>query len=80
MLINNEYFHSSDLALVTALSLSFKILETEKESSSRLTFLFENSDELSDFIERYWRGEVLINPIEYFNQLKVIKTLIYSKE
>lgn len=79
-ILNDEYFQTSDFSLVTTLSLNFKILKTEKDGNSRITFWFENSEDLSDFVERYWRGEVLIKPIEYFNQLKVIKTLIYSKK
>jgi hypothetical protein len=78
VLINDEYFRSNDLALVTALSLDFKILGTEKKDDSRIIFLFENNADLSAYVARYWRGEIFINPIKYFNQIKVIKTRIYS--
>jgi hypothetical protein len=28
-------------------------------------------------VNRFWRGELLVEPQSYFNQLKVLKTRIY---
>ena len=36
-----------------------------------------SSDKLTDIVSRFWRGELLVEPQAYFNQLKVLKTRIY---
>jgi hypothetical protein len=74
-----EYFiRTSDLALATAIStLGVAIEATDQDDPRRTIFIFAKSDHLTDIVNRYWRGELLIEPQAYFNQLKVLKTRIY---
>ena len=77
-LINENYYKTSDLALVATLSLSFQVESVEKTDTRRVLFVFPNSEELNATVNSYWRGELRVEPQEFFNQLKVIKTRIYS--
>lgn len=70
----------ADLALVTILSLSFPIESVEKTNTRRVLFVFKKSQKLKEVIESYWRCELRIEPQQFFNQLKIIKTRIYASQ
>ena len=72
------FFKTSDLALATAISvLGVAIEAMQQTNSERMNFIFTKSDKLTDIVNRFWRGELLVEPQSYFNQLKVLKTRIY---
>ena len=72
------FFKTSDLALATAISvLGVAIEAMQQTDSERMNFIFTKSDKLTDIVNRFWRGELLVEPQAYFNQLKVLKTRIY---
>jgi len=74
----NFFFKTSDLALATALSVLGIAIEAMQETDGeRMNFIFTKSDKLTDIVNRFWRGELLVEPQAYFNQLKVLKTRIY---
>lgn len=77
----NDYFRSSDLALVVALSLFFPIEAIEKDASGKAYFLFrKDTDGFEKVLKQYWSRELRVEPQTFFNQLKVIKARIYSGE
>jgi Domain of unknown function (DUF5659) len=72
------FLKTSDLALATAISVLGIAIEAMQETDGeRMNFIFTKSDKLTDIVNRYWRGELLVEPQAYFNQLKVLKTRIY---
>jgi hypothetical protein len=72
------FLKTSDLALATAISVLGVAIEAMQETDGqRMNFIFTKSDRLTDIVNRYWRGELLVEPQAYFNQLKVLKTRIY---
>lgn len=74
----NFFFRTSDLALATAISVFGIAIEAMQQTDSeRMNFIFTKSDKLTDIVSRFWRGELLVEPQAYFNQLKVLKTRIY---
>ena len=76
---NSDYFFkTSDLALATALCVLGVAVEAMQQSDGeRMNFIFAKSDRVTDIVNRFWRGELLVEPQAYFNQLKVLKTRIY---
>ncbi len=77
-MIIDEYFSSSDLALVTTLSLFYPIDSLDRSSPPKVQFYFKRDSDLDKIIESYWKGEIKINPQTFFNQLKIIKTRLYE--
>lgn len=77
---NNDYYQTSDIALATIVSLSFPLVRITPQSNSKSLFVFERSKELEKLIEDYWSGTLKIEPKVYFNQLKTIKTRLYSEK
>ena len=75
---NNDYFSSSDLALVTTISLYYTVDSLDRSNLPKIQFLFKRDSDLDHFVESYWKGEVRVNPITFFNQLKTIKSRIYE--
>jgi len=74
----NFFFRTSDLALTTALCvLGVAIEAMQQTDGERMNFIFTKSDRVTDIVNRFWRGELLVEPQAYFNQLKVLKTRIY---
>ena len=74
----NFFMRTSDLALATAISvLGIAIEAMQQSDGQRMNFIFAKSDKLTDIVNRFWRGELLVEPQAYFNQLKVLKTRIY---
>ena len=72
-------YRTADLALAAALCVSrFAVEHVERESQRRLVFVFERNERLSEAVDKYWRGELLVDPQTYFNQLKVLKARIYQ--
>lgn len=76
---NNEQLNKiSDLALATTLSLYSPIQKIESTDNRRVVFGFDKSQKVDDLITSFWLGELRIEPQQFFNQLKIIKTRIYS--
>ena len=72
------FLKTSDLALATAISVLGIAIEAMQETDGeRMNFIFTKSNKLTDIVNRYWRGELLVEPQAYFNQSKVLKTRIY---
>lgn len=77
-IVSKELIKTSDLALATTISLYSPIETTEFLENKKVLFVFIKSPELEKLIALYWSGNVRIEPQQFFNQLKVIKTRIYS--
>ena len=75
----NEYYASSDLALVTAISLWYPIEAIDKTNPRKAQFLFKRDENLDQLIEAYWKNEIKVSPIAYFQQLKIIKARLYGE-
>ena len=72
-------YRTADLALAAALCVSrFGVENVDRVSHNRLVFVFERNERLNEAVERYWRGELLVEPQTFFNQLKVLKARIYQ--
>lgn len=77
----NDYWATSDLALATAISLFYPIEVIDRTTNPRKAqFLFKREGEnLDQLIEAYWKNELKVSPLVYFNQLKIIKARLYGE-
>ena len=80
MNLDENSYKTSDLTLAATLSLHFPIVLIDKSSSRKVFFVFYRSPELDQYIERFWRSEITIEPQVFANQVKSLKTRIYSEE
>ena len=70
---------TTDISLCAALCcVGFKISEIEQGLNGRAIFSFEKNEKLDNVIKRYFNHELKVEPLNYFNFLKEIKTQIYN--
>ena len=74
----NDYYYTSDLALATAISLWYPIDAIDRQDPRKASFLFKRDEKFDELLEVYWKRELKVEPQAYFNQLKAIKTRLYS--
>lgn len=75
---NPSNFTTSDLALSTALVCFRHPLIGVSKEGARWTFEFQNTFELQNDVKKFFDYELLIEPIDYFNTLKTLKTRLYN--
>ncbi len=79
MLNENEYFETSDFALITALCcLGYSIASVDRRNGSRAVFFVLRDRFLDEHIQGYWSHSLLIDPLQYFHTLKEVKTRLYQ--
>ena len=73
-----HHYKTSDLTLAITLSLYFPITSVDKADPRRVSFAFEKTKVLEEHIDKFWRRELRIEPLAFANQMKFLKTRIYS--
>lgn len=74
----NSSYHTSDLALATVLALFYALEAVDRSNPYKAEFFFKRDDQLDNVIESFWRRELKIEPIAFFNQLKVLKSQLHQ--
>jgi len=75
-----QFYTSSDLALIVVLSLSHPIEAVDKTNPRKAQFSFRRDKDLDELVDEYWRGAVRVEPQQFFNQLRIVKARLYGEE
>lgn len=71
----------NDLGLTAALiSRGCELLEMERGANGRVYFVFENSPEINRDIQWYWEDRLRVPARSLVEDMKMLKTRIYSGE
>lgn len=74
----NENYITNDLALAATLHcLGFPLLKVTKDRP-RADFLFDQNAQLIETVTKYWAGKLVVEPKNYFQTIKDIKTRLYD--
>lgn len=77
----SDLFSSYDIGMSAGLvSAGFHLLRIDKNRGTKALFLFGSSERLIDSAQMYWRGELQVDALSYFNALKNIKNQLYSQQ
>lgn len=77
----NDYFSTSDLGLACAISLFYPIFVIDRSNpSGKVSFLFKRETGIEQTIEAYWKNELDVKALGFFQQIKVVKSRLYGKE
>ena len=76
----DNLYQTSDLALATVVSLFYPIESVDRTNPRKAQFLFCRDRKLDDLVDEYWRGELKVEPQQFFNQLRLVKTRLYGEE
>ena len=77
-LIKNNLYSTSDLALAAAISLYYSIKDINKDNPKRVYFISKEDKKFNSIVNRYWRGDLKVDPQKYFNSIKLLKNRIYN--
>ena len=69
-----------DLGLVAALiSFGFELAGTTRDASGRMNFVFFQSDKLDRAVSAYWADTLEVKARSYSDNIKALKSRIYSE-
>lgn len=77
---DENYFKTSDMALATTLSLHFPIITIDRFNPRKVLFVFNRLPELDQLVEQFWQNKITVEPQVFANQIKNLKTRIYSSD
>lgn len=77
---NSTHYLTSDLALVTTLSLKFSIEEIDRSNPRKAVFVFRRSPELEELVDQFFSNKLQISPQVFFNQLRDVKNRLYAEK
>jgi len=75
----DNFFRTPDMSLAVTLSLFANVEFIDRSNPQKAVFWFHRSPELEEIIAKYWKNELRVNPIDYANQTKNLKTRIYQE-
>jgi len=76
---NATYFKTSTLPLATVLSLNVPLVNIIWEDGGIAAFIFEDSPQLKDYVQKYLNRELQVEPQTYYNQLKLMKSRLHER-
>ena len=75
----SSFYKTSDLSLAASLYLAHPLEVIDKTSNPHNSdFVFAHTNDLDAFIDRFWRGELQVEPRRYFEALRAIKARLYD--
>ena len=76
----NKYATTS-LALAAAIQLASKskLLAVEKISSKQSSFVFNETPDIPEIVEKFFKKELLLDAFSYFETLRYIKVRLYQE-
>ena len=78
--MSNKHFETSDLGLATALVTFGHPLEAlNRNDPHRVVFSFTRTAGLDEVVQEFWQRNLKIEPLAYFNNIKLMKNRIYSR-
>jgi hypothetical protein len=74
-----NYFYSTDFDLaVTLLCKNYTLATIDAEHGGKMVFVFKSGSGLGDVVDGYWSNRVSVNPLEFSNARKNLKSRIFG--
>ncbi len=76
-----DYLRIQDLALAAVLNLSIPLdsIERINPRDNKVTFVFADSSHIDELVDQFWKRQLTVEPLAYFNSLKFIKSRIHER-
>lgn len=69
---------TSDLPLASALMCAGYKVENVDNNSPRAVFTFVQNESLGDTVQEYFQGQMRVEPLAFFNNMRTLKRRIYN--
>lgn len=76
---NTNVYLTSDLALASAINMHIPMESIDRTNPRKAIFVFKRSVDLEKIVDLFFRNEMRVTPLSYFNQLREIKARLYSE-
>lgn len=74
---NYFYTHDFDFA-VTLICKDCDLITIDSEPGGRMVFIFEDTPEIKEIFDGYWANKITVDPLEFTNARKNLKSRIYG--
>lgn len=75
----NDYFETADLALAAAINLFQPLEALDRSDSHKVLFIFPGDKQTKNIVGSYWKRQLEVEPLSYFNSLRTLKARLYEK-
>lgn len=74
---NYHYLNDIDLA-TTLICKGYELIDISPVNYAKYTFVFKNTESILDIVEKFWSNKIEVNPLEFANTRKNLKSRIYG--
>lgn len=79
ILKEEKFLRTSDLSLVGAIQLyDYQIEALDRSNPEKIIFIIGRDDELDKLIEAFWKRQLRVEPVAFFESLKLTKSRIFQ--
>ncbi len=78
-LLEAETYKTADMALAGLISLYYPIEAIDKQNPRKAYWLFKRDAQLDELVKSYYRRELKVDPVSYWEQISFIKAQLYSQ-
>ena len=72
-------FSTFDMGLATTLiTLKYELVKLDKTNPKKIRFVFKEEEGIEQRMIEYWKDEISVSALTFFNNLKTLKNRIYS--
>jgi len=77
----NQYTTQSlSLAAAIQTTSTGKLLFVDKSTGEKSSFVFEKTSDMPQIVESFWKKELKVDALSYFESLRYIKARLYSEQ
>lgn len=76
--MRNMFVTTDFNTIVVLCYFDHKIETIDKENPKKVRFYFKKSKNLETILSKFWKKELLVEPIAFFSLIKEIKSRIYE--
>jgi len=77
--LSNNYYQTADLALAASINLFQPLQEVDRTNFRKALFIFPNNKQTDEIVDSYWKRQLQVEPLSYFNSLRTLKARLYER-
>ena len=76
---DENHYYLNDLDLASALICKgYELIDMTPMGYEKYTFIFKNTGTITDTVNKFWSNKIEVNPLEFSNVRKNLKSRIYG--
>ena len=75
---NKNIFSTTHLHLAVILSMYYPLEAVDRSNKDKAKFLFRHKNGLDEIVQSFWKQELQVEPVAFFQQIKIVKSRLYE--